>query len=425
MPSRQTHDIAIVGGGHVGLATALALAELLGPELRIAVIERNPATGRAQQPDPRAFALSAGSKNLLAAIGAWPEIGAAAQPVDAIEITDSALGDAFRPVLLSYDNHVGGTHAGGAREPASWIVPAGLLSTSLATAASRATGIAVLAPRDVASVSYEPGLAEVVLSDDDRIRAALVVAADGARSRIRDAAGLGVVSWDYDQSGIVATVRHERPHEGRAVQHFLPGGPFAILPLPGNRSCITWSEKREVASRIMAGDDAAFLAETERRFGYKLGRIALDGPRAAWPLRFHMARALVAPRLALAGDAARVVHPIAGQGLNLGLRDAAALAECVADSMRCGLDAGDTTGLERYERWRRFDSSVSAAAYGALNTLFSNDSMITRAVRGAGLGIVDWLPGLKNLIVSEAAGLTGEIPRLMTDGRVPAAPPGL
>jgi 2-octaprenyl-6-methoxyphenol hydroxylase len=408
MVQESIRDVAIVGGGHVGLALALSLVRLLGPELKVAVVDRMaPAASDADAKDPRSFALSAGSRNLLQEIGIWPRLADKAEPVTAIEITDSALEHAVRPVLLAYDNRVD------EGEPASWIVEARHLRRAMVEVLAETPAIEVIAPVEVAAVAVDEVAASIGLADGRSVRARLLVAADGSRSKVREAAGLQTVAWSYDQVGICTTVRHERPHKGRAVQHFLPGGPFAMLPLPGDRSCITWSEGADEARRILALDDAGFLAEAERRFGYKLGRITLDGPRAGWPLRFHMARALIGRRVALTGDAARTVHPIAGQGLNLGLRDAAALAEVVADSMRCGLDPGDATGLERYERWRRFDSSVSAAVYGALNTLFSNDSTLLRAVRDAGLGIVDRLPGLKQVIVTEAAGLSGEIPRLM------------
>jgi 2-octaprenyl-6-methoxyphenol hydroxylase len=226
-------------------------------------------------------------------------------------------------------------------------------------------------------------------------------------------AGIKTVGWDYPQAGIVTVVAHERPHGGKAVQHFLPAGPFAILPLTGNRSCITWSENREEAERILALDDAGFLAEIDRRFGGKLGALSLTGPRQSWPLSLHLARALVASRVALVGDAAHVVHPLAGQGLNLALRDVAALAEVLADAARVGLDLGDATALARYERWRRFDSWMSAAAFDGLNRLFSNDVTLLRSAREFGLGLVDRLPGLKQMFVTEAAGLSGEVPRLL------------
>ncbi len=208
-------------------------------------------------------------------------------------------------------------------------------------------------------------------------------------------------------------MRHEKPHGGRAVQHFLPSGPFAILPLTGNRSCITWSEEEKRAKEILALDDAGFLAEVEQRFGYRLGAIVLEGPRASWPLDMHLARALVADRFALIGDAAHGVHPIAGQGLNLGLRDVAALTEVVADAARLGLDIGSVTVLERYERWRRLDSALSAATFDALNRLFSNDWTVLRTARDFGLGLVDRMPGLKQFFVTEAAGLTGDVPKLL------------
>ena len=250
------------------------------------------------------------------------------------------------------------------------------------------------------------------------LRPRLLVAADGGKSQLREAAGIKVVRWSYPQIGIVATVRHEKPHQGRAVQHFLPGGPFAILPLTGNRSCITWTEEASRARAILALDDAGFLAEVETRFDYRLGTVELAGPCGSWPLDTHLARAMVANRLALVGDAAHGVHPIAGQGLNLGLRDVAALCEVITDAARLGLDIGTLATLERYERWRRLDSALSAATFDALNRLFSNDSTVLRTARDFGLGLVERLPALKQLFVAEAAGLTGEVPKLLRGERV-------
>jgi 2-octaprenyl-6-methoxyphenol hydroxylase len=380
----------------------------LGRDARIAVLDRAPLPADGDRGDPRAYALSAASRNVLEALGAWHEIAADAQPVTAIEITDSPLEAGIRPVLLTYDNHVAETG-----EPASHIVPNAAVLRALVGAVTRTPGIDVLAPASFAGLEPEVGGLRVGLGDGRRLTAALVVAADGRRSPVREAAGIKVVGWPYAQTGIVTTLAHERPHHGVAVQHFLPAGPFAILPLPGNRSCITWSEDAGEATRILALDDAGFLAEVDRRFGGRLGEIELAGPRRSWPLDMHLARAFVAPRLALVGDAAHGVHPIAGQGLNLALRDVAALAECVVDVMRLGLDAGDAMALERYERWRRFDSTLSAATFDALNRLFSNDVGLLRSAREAGLGLVDRLPFLKRLLVAEAAGLSGELPRLV------------
>jgi 2-octaprenyl-6-methoxyphenol hydroxylase len=250
------------------------------------------------------------------------------------------------------------------------------------------------------------------------LAARLLIATDGRRSPLRAQAGIKVVRWPHDQIGIVARLHHERPHNGRAVQHFLPGGPFAILPMRDQRSCITWTEERVRGEAILALDDRGFLAEIEQRFGHRLGALRRDGPRASWPLEFQIAHTMIARRFALAGDAARSVHPLAGQGLNLAFRDVAALTQCLAEAMRLGLDPGDGTALEHYERWRRFDSVTSAAAFDALNGLFSNDSVLSRAARDAGLGIVDRLPGLKQAIVREAAGQTGDIPRLLRGERV-------
>jgi 2-octaprenyl-6-methoxyphenol hydroxylase len=411
--SVESYDVVIAGGGIAGLALACALADALGTA-RIAVVDRvllSPRVGGKEGlQEPRAFALSAGAKRMLTVLGAWPSLAAHAQPVTAVDITDSSLEDAFRPVLVSYDNTVDGGEA------ATYIVEQGRLSDALlAAAAERATIGLIGGARAVGLESNENGVS-VELAGHGALRflhAALLVAADGRRSPLREAAGIGVVRWNYPQAGITTTVRLERPHAGRATQHFLPSGPFAILPLPGDRASVTWTEDRARARAILALDDAAFLAEVEKRFGYRLGAITLAGPRASWQLDMHLARALVALRFALVGDAAHGVHPIAGQGLNLGLRDVAALTEVVADAARLGLDIGSLPVLERYERWRRLDSALSAATFDALNRLFSNDWTLLRSARDFGLGLVERMPGLKRRFVAEAAGLTGDIPRLL------------
>ena len=241
-----------------------------------------------------------------------------------------------------------------------------------------------------------------------------MVAADGVKSALRAMAGIRTVEWSYGQSGIVTTVRHERPHNGRAEEHFLPAGPFAILPLKGNRSSLVWTERTRDAEQLVDEDDLVFEAELERRFGHKLGRIELAGGRRAFPLGLTLARDFVAPRIALAGDAAHGIHPIAGQGLNLGFKDAAALAETIVEADRLGLDIGAISTLERYQAWRRFDTFQMGVTTDVLNRLFSNDFMPLRAARDFGLGVVDRMPSLKNFFIRQAAGLTGQgEPRLL------------
>lgn len=403
-------DVAISGASFAGLALACALTETLGPGLRVALMDR--LAQAAPRPDARAFALSAASRHLLDAIGVWAAVAGEAQPVDGIDITDSSLDAGVRPVLLTYDNV---TEAG---EPATHIVPAGALMAALRAKAASHPSIAMLAPAEAESFSTDETGARVRLRDGREIGAALVVAADGRKSPLREAAGIKVIGCSYPQTGIVTTVRHERPHAARAVQHFLPAGPFAILPLTGNRACITWTEDAGEAARILALDDASFLAEVEKRFGGKLGAVTLDGPRQSWPLELHLARRYVGERFALVGDAAHGVHPLAGQGLNLGFRDVAALTEVVADAVRLGFDAGNGEALRRYERWRRFDSAISAATFDGLNRLFGSDVTLLRSAREFGLGVVDRIPALKRFFVSEAAGLTGDVPRLLKGERI-------
>ena len=272
-------------------------------------------------------------------------------------------------------------------------------------------GIGTFAP-----VSGAPAAAaglSVTLADGGRLRARLLVAADGARSSIRARAGIPTRGWSYGQSAIVATVAHERDHGGRAEEHFLPAGPFAILPLRHCRSSIVWTEQAAEAERILGLPESDFHAELERRFGLHLGAIAVVGPRRAYPIGLWIARAFIGPRLALVGDAAHVIHPIAGQGLNMGLKDVAALAETIVDAARLGLDPGSAATLERYQRWRRFDTMAMGVATDGLNRLFSNRSDVLRLVRDLGLGVVDRLPGLKQLFIREAAGLLGEVPKLL------------
>jgi 2-octaprenyl-6-methoxyphenol hydroxylase len=262
---------------------------------------------------------------------------------------------------------------------------------------------------------FDVGEAAVTVTTEHGARhvARLLVAADGARSRLRSLAGITTVGWSYGQSGIVATVAHERPHGGRAEEHFLPGGPFAILPMAGNRASLVWTEPTATAERLVKGDRLLLEAELERRFGHKLGALELvDAPRA-FPLSVAMARHFVRPRLALVGDAAHTVHPIAGQGLNLGYRDVAALAETLVEAHRLGLDIGTATVLERYQAWRRYDTFEMAAVTDGLNRLFSNDNPALRILRDVGLGVVDRLPRLKDWFIGEASGAVGEAPRLL------------
>jgi len=400
-------DIVISGASFAGLALACGLAQALGDQFRIALIDRGVGPGASVGRDSRASALSAASKRMLEVLGAWPLITTEAQPVARIEITDSSLEAAVRPVLLTYDNVI----ADG--EPATYIVPNGVLHEALRAVVSPVPSITWIASAEARDFTTDELEARVSLADGTELAAALLVAAEGRRSRLREAAGIKVVGWSYPQIGIVTTVRHERPHEARAVQHFLPSGPFAILPLKGNRACITWTEDAGEARRILALDDEGFLAEVEKRFGGKLGVATLDGPRQSWPLETHLARRYVGHRFALVGDAAHGVHPLAGQGLNLAFRDVAALIEVVSDAVRLGFDPGDAQALERYERWRRFDSVVSAAAFDGLNRLFASDLTLLRSAREFGLGVVDRIPVLKRFFVGEAAGVTGELPRLL------------
>jgi 2-octaprenyl-6-methoxyphenol hydroxylase len=396
-------DLVIGGAGFAGLALAIAVRQGLGEAFAVSVVD--PALAAAQSEDPRASAIAAAARRLFEAIAVWGAVGDEAQPILDMVITDSKLDDAVRPTFLTF----GGDVEPG--EPFAHMVENRHLVDAL-VARAKELGIGL---RASAVAGFEQGFhaSEVELADGERISARLLVAADGAKSKIRDQAGIATHGWNYDQSAIVTTVAHERDHNGGAEEHFLPAGPFAILPLKGKRSSIVWTEDAREAVRIVGLSDAEFHEELEKRFGLHLGDLQVVGKRRAFPLGLFMARSFIGERLALIGDAAHVIHPIAGQGLNMGLRDVAALAEAIVDAARLGLDIGSPEVLERYQRWRRFDTMTMGIATDGLNRLFSNHSDVLRLVRDLGLGMVERMPFLKLLFIREAAGFTGDVPKLL------------
>ena len=443
--SLEKRDVAIGGAGFAGLALAIALRQALGEGFTVTVAD--PSLRHVPSKDPRATAIAAAARRLFEAIGVWDAVAGQAQPMLDMVVTDSKLDDAVRPTFLTF----GGEVEEG--EPFAHMVENRHLIDALVEKAKE-VGVDLRATA-VKSFNYDPhpnpppfrgreharqhrasdesgdshhdlppperGRSEVgvsrhidvMLADGATIAVRLLVGADGARSSIREQAGIATRGWDYDQSAIVCTVAHERDHEGRAEEHFLPAGPFAILPLTGKRSSIVWTESTREAEHIVALPDAEFHDELEKRFGLQLGDIEVAGPRRAFPLGLFTARTFIGERLALIGDAAHIIHPIAGQGLNMGLRDVAALAEAVADAARLGLDIGSPDVLERYQRWRRFDTAMMGMATDGLNRLFSNRSDVLRLVRDIGLGLVERAPVLKRMFIREAAGFTGEVPKLL------------
>jgi 2-octaprenyl-6-methoxyphenol hydroxylase len=397
-------DIVIAGGGMVGMPLALALAQ---GGLTVAVAEpTSPETLGGDHFDGRVSALAFASVRMFQALGLWDRLGADAQPINDILVSDAQLGRAPSPLSMHFDHHEIG-------EPLGHIAENRHIRRAMLARVAQEPRIQLLSGVTVERTGVEGERVAVTLSNGNRLSPKLAVAADGRDSLLREAQGIGVVSWSYPQIGIVTTVEHERPHNGVAYEHFLPAGPFAILPVPGNRSSLVWTERADKAQQMLRLSDAAFAEEIALRFGTHLGSVAPIGPRWSYPLRLQLARSYVANRFALVGDAAHTIHPIAGQGLNLGLKDVAALAECILDAARLGMDYGASDVLKRYERWRRFDSFVLAAGTDAVNRLFSNDVAPLRVIRDLGLGLVDSIAPLRRFFMRHAGGDIGTLPRLL------------
>ena len=398
-------ELLVVGGGLAGMSLAAACA---GAGIETALVDRAPpAAVLDARFDGRTTALAFGSQQVLAGIGLWQGIAPAAEPIREIRVADGQS-----HLFLHYDHRLLGDH------PLGYIVENRVLRHAILERLALLPNLVHVAPAVVAGVEYSAGSAVAELADGRMVRAALVAAADGAASPLREAAGIKTLTWSYPQTGIVCTVQHEEPHHGVAVEHFLPAGPFAILPMTGNRSSIVWTERAALAPGLMALDGPAFLAELARRFGDHLGALAVAGPRWSYPLSFLHAASYAGPRLALVGEAAHVIHPIAGQGLNLGIRDVAALAEAIVDARRLGLDIGSADVLARYEARRRGDAVLLAVVTDGLNRLFSNDIAPLALARDLGLAAVDRIPPLKKLFMRHAMGLAGDVPRLARGERL-------
>lgn len=402
---KRDHDVIIIGGGLNGPALGLALAQA---GLTVAVVDAQPARARAEAAfDGRAYALAIASKRLLQAICVWPALEADSQPMLHIKASDGRAGEGPSRHFLHFDS------AEIEEGPVGFMVEDRHLYAAFLDEMGRTPGLTHIPGAEVTSHQADPSGIAVTLADGRTLTARVVAACDGRASATARRAGIRRTGHSYGQTALVCAVAHERPHNGTAHQFFMPTGPLAILPLKGNRSSIVWSETDDNARTIAGLSDADFLAVLATRFGDFLGKITLAGPRFTYPLNLTLADSYVAPRLALVGDAAHGVHPIAGQGLNLGLRDVAALAEVLVDAARRGEDIGAPDILDRYQSWRRFDATTLALGMDGVNALFSNDSAILRAGRDIGLGIVNRIAPLRRAFMRQAAGLSGQTARLL------------
>ncbi len=394
-------DIIIVGGGLNGCALALALGQA---GLPVTLIDSQSVGGAHKRAfDGRAYALALASTRLLGSLGLFEQLRADAQPMEEIKVTDGRAGEGPSPLWMHFER--GEIEDG----PMGYMIEDRHLRGAFLRAISGTEAITHLDGKTVISQTTQT----VTLDSGQVLGAALVVGADGRSSGTASRAGISRSFKDYGQTALVAAIGHDKPHNGIAHQFFMPSGPLAILPLTGNRSSIVWAETHARAAQIAAMDDDGFLHALRPAFGDFLGRLRVVGARSSYPLNLTVARSLIAERVALIGDAAHGVHPIAGQGLNQGLRDVAALAQTLVDARRRGEDIGAPDVLQRYAQWRGFDSTTLALATDGFNRLFSNDNPIARLGRDLGMGALNALPGLKRRVMREAAGLTGDLPRLL------------
>src|SRR5712671_6096671 len=403
MEAIRSH-VVIAGGGMVGLTLAIALARG-GFEVAVA----DPMTAeqmRDERFDGRVSALAFASVRMLRVLGLWQRLEREAQPINDILVNESTIGRGPSAFSLHFDHREIG-------EPLGHIVENRHIRQALLAEIAAESRIRFFPGASAAALAVKEGLARIALSDGRQIVAPLAIAAEGRESPLREAQGIGIIGWDYGQTGIVTTVIHERPHQAVAYEQFLPTGPFAILPMTGNRASLVWTEEASLARNLLALPEGPFTTELGRRFGTHLGDVKPIGPRWSYPLRLHLARSYVKDRFALIGDAAHTIHPLAGQGLNLGLKDVAALTETLLDAARLGLDYGQLDVLERYERWRRFDSFVLAVATDSLNRLFSNEFPPLKLARELGMGAVDGIAPLRKLFMRHAGGDFGLLPRLL------------
>lgn len=399
-------DILIAGGGLNGPALALALAQ---GGFRVTVVDARPPRARAEAGfDGRAYALAIASVRLLTVIGVWPRVADKAQPMLEIKASDGRAGEGAAPFFLHFD-------AAEIEEgPMGHMLEDRHLYTAFLDAMEVNPAITLLSGETVHAQEVAGSGVAVRLASGKVLTAGLLVGCDGRGSGVAGRAGIKRVGWGYGQTALVTAIRHEKDHQGIAQQFFMPSGPLAILPLKGgHHSSIVWSETDAASAAIQALPDADYLEALRPRFGDFLGEIALAGERFTYPLSLSLAEHFIAPRVALVGDAAHGVHPIAGQGLNLGLRDVAALAEVLILARRRGEDPGSPAALEEYQRWRRFDSTALALGMDTVNRIFSSDNPVLRLGRDLGMGVINAVPGLRRRFIRQAAGLTGELPKLL------------
>ncbi len=404
-PMKKATDILIVGGGLNGPALALALAQTGHSVTVVDALEEKVRRNAAF--DGRAYALALASQRLLATVGVWDRVAENAQPMLDIKVTDGHAGSGPSPFFMHFD------HTEIEEGPMGFMVEDRHLRRAFLEAVAEEKNVTQISGKTV--ISQEIGAAGVALTlnDGSILRGRLLVGCDGRKSGTAARAGIKRTGWDYGQTALVCAIAHDLPHHGTAHQFFMPPGPLAILPLTGNRSSIVWSERTEMAERINNLPEAEYLQVLRPRFGDFLGDIRLEGDRFTYPLNLTIANSFISDRLALVGDAAHGMHPIAGQGLNAGLRDVGALAEVLTLAGRRGEDLGSGPVLARYQEWRRFDTASLAMATDMFNKLFSNDNPILRAGRDIGMGVIGSLPGLRRGFVREAAGLTGDLPKLL------------